>query len=209
MTDLTLYYAPRTRAWTALWLLEELGRPYTLESFSLATGRHKQADYLAMNPLGKVPLVLHAGQAVSELGAIAIYLADRFPEAQLAPAIDDPRRADFLRWCFFSSAIIEPAFAQRFMQWEIRPSTAAWGSFEQMLEVATAGCTQAAPWLLGEQFTAADVLVGSGLEFGVKFNILPKDGPIAAYTARCMARAAAVRATAIETREGERFPMQG
>lgn len=206
MSDLTLYYAPRTRSHTALWLLEELGLPYTLSSFDLATGRHKQADYLALNPMGKVPLVVCDGQPVPELGAIAIYLADRFPEAGLAPAATDPRRADFLRWCFFSSAIIEPAYAQAFFKWEVPASTVAWGSFEQMMGVAERGAAAAKPWLLGEQFSAADVLVGAGLQFGMRFGIVPDEGAIAAYVKRCAARPAFARAAEIEAREGARFP---
>ena len=203
--ELTLYYAPRTRSRTALWLLEELGEPYALESFNIASGRHKQPDYLALNPMGKVPMVVHAGQAVPELGAMAIYLADRFPAAGLAPALDDPARADFLRWCFFSSAIIEPALGEAFFKWDVPASSVAWGSFAQMLEVLTAGVTDRA-WLLGDRFTVADVLVGSGAAFGAMFGVLPTDGPIGAYIARCQARPAAQRAAAIEAREGARFP---
>src|SRR5690606_12913143 len=103
--SLKLFFAPRTRAFTALWLLEELGLPYELESFDLNAGRHKQADYLALNPMGKVPLVIHDGVPVSETGAIAIYLADRFAghpgAATLAPAFDDPHRPAYLRWILF------------------------------------------------------------------------------------------------------------
>ncbi|MCA9670734.1 MAG: glutathione S-transferase [Myxococcales bacterium] len=202
---LTLYYAPRTRSFTALWLLEELGEPYRLESFALHTGRHKQPDYLALNPMGKVPLVVDGDVAVAELGAMAIYLPDRYPQSKLAPAVDDPDRAAFLRWCFFSSAIMEPAYAQKFHDWSCNPSSVAWGSFEQMLAVLDAG-VQPGPYLLGERFSAADVLVGSAARFGVMFGVLPKDGPAAAYAARLGDRDALARAEAIDKREGERFP---
>ena len=154
--------------------------------------------------MGKVPLVVHAGQPVPELGAMAIYLADRFPDAGLAPAVDDPRRADYLRWCFFASAIMEPAFGEAFFKWSVPAASVAWGSFAQMLEVLTAGLADG-DWLLGDRFTAADVLVGSSAIFGTLFGVLPKDGPIAEYVARCQARPAAQRATAIEAREGARF----
>lgn len=206
--DLTLYYAPRTRARTALWLLEELGQPYTLSAFDISSGRHKQPDFLALNPMGKVPLVVHDGQAVAELGAIAIYLADRFPAAGLAPDITDPARADYLRWCFFASAIIEPCLGEVFFKWDVPASSVAWGSFAQMLKTLEDGLTDR-EWLLGDTFSAADVLVGSAAGFGVQFGVMPKDGVIGAYVARCMARAASQRADVIEAREGARFPREG
>ncbi len=205
--SLVLYYAPRTRSLGALWLLEELGEPYRLESADLATGWHKQPEHLARNPMGKVPVVVDRGVAVSELGAIAIYLADRYPSAGLAPGIAEPDRAAFLRWTFFSSAVLEPALAEKFNKWEPRPRQHAWGSFDQMLDVATQGVTRG-PYLLGERFSAADVLLASGLRFALLFGAIPKEGPIADYIARATSREAFVRASAIEAREGERFPMK-
>src|SRR5690606_12223161 len=106
--SLTLHYAPRTRAFTALWLLEELGVAYELDSFDLYTGRHKQPAFLALNPMGKVPLVVCDQIPISETGAIAVYLADRFTAAGLAPALDDPQRPAYLRWMFFTAGVLEP-----------------------------------------------------------------------------------------------------
>ena len=146
--NLTLYFAPRTRSFAALWLLEELGEPYQLESFDFATGRHKQADYLAMHPMGKVPLVVDGETPVPEIGAMAIYLADLYAAAGLAPAVTDAKRAEYLRWMFFASAIMEPAYAQKLFEWEVSPSTVAWGSFEQMMEVLAGGLAEG-PWRLG------------------------------------------------------------
>ena len=204
--SLKLYFAPRSRALTALWLLEELGLAYELESFDLNSGRHKQPDFLALNPMGKVPLVVCDGIPVSETGAIAIYLADRFPAAGLAPAIDDPLRPAYLRWMLFSSGVLEPAFGQKFFKWEVPARSVAWGSFEQMQDVLIAGVSSS-EWLLGDRFTAADVVVGAGARFGVMFGAFEKTGPIADYVGRLTARAAFQRAQAIEQREGERFPM--
>lgn len=208
--SLKLFFAPRTRAFTALWLLEELGLPYELESFDLNAGRHKQADYLALNPMGKVPLVIHDGVPVSETGAIAIYLADRFAghpgAATLAPAFDDPRRPAYLRWILFHAGVIEPAFGQKFFKWDVPARSVAWGSFEQMHETLTAGVS-GREWLLGDSFCAADVIVGSAARFGVKFGAFEQDGPIADYVARLGAREPFRRAEAIERREGERFPL--
>ncbi|HVH99323.1 MAG TPA: glutathione S-transferase family protein [Enhygromyxa sp.] len=204
--SLKLYFAPRSRALTALWLLEELGLAYELESFDLNSGRHKQPDFLALNPMGKVPLVVCDGIPVSETGAIAIYLADRFPSAGLAPAFDDPQRPAYLRWMLFSSGVLEPAFGQKFFKWEVPARSVAWGSFEQMQDVLIAGVSSS-EWLLGDRFSAADVVVGAGARFGVMFGAFEKTGPIADYVGRLTARPAFQRAQAIEQREGERFPM--
>jgi glutathione S-transferase len=203
---LTLHYAPRTRAFTALWLLEELGVPYELDSFDLNSGRHKQADFLALNPMGKVPLVICDGIPVSETGAIAIYLADRYTAARLAPALDDPQRPAYLRWVLFSGSVIEPALGQKFFNWQLSPRTVAWGSFEQMQDVLTAAITDS-QWLLGDRFSAADVVVGAGARFGLLFGAFEKQGPIADYVARLTAREGFKRAEAIEQRESERYPI--
>ena len=203
--DLVLYHAPRTRSFTALWLLEELGVPFRLEGFDISTGRHKKPDYLALNPMGKVPMVVHRGTPVSELGAIAIYLSDIYPDAGLAPALDDLRRPAYLRWIFFSSAIIEPAYAQKFFDWSPPPSSVAWGSYDQMKEVVTSGVSTGT-WLTGDQLTAADILVGAGLRFGQLFGAMPSEGPTADFVKRLTDRDAFRRAEAIEQRQGERFP---
>lgn len=203
--DITLHFAPRSRSISALWLLEELGASYRLESFDLASKRHKTAEFKAMNPMGKVPVVVDHGIPVSELGAIAIYLADRYPDAGLAPAIDDEQRPEFLRWIFFSSAIIEPALGEKFFAWKVPASSVAWGSYDDMLSVLVAGITDK-QWLLGDRFTAADVLVGASTRFGQMFGAIPKTDPLGAYVDRLTRRPAFQRALAIETREGERFP---
>jgi glutathione S-transferase len=204
--NLKLFYAPRTRARTVLWLLEELGRPYALESFTLSSGRHKTPEYLALNPMGKVPLVIDRGRPVAEAGAIAIYLADLYPEASLAPGLDDPERPDYLRWCFFASAIMEPTFGEKIFGWTLPSAQLAWGSYAQMLNTLTEALAEG-PWLLGAQFSAADVLVGSNVAFGVQFGLIPNEGPLGAYLARFQVRPAWQRAAAIEARESARFPM--
>lgn len=114
--DIVLHYAPRTRSFSALWLVEELGHDYRLQSFAMASRHHKSPEFMQMNPMGKVPVVVVGETPVSELGAIAIYLADRFPEAKLAPGVEDPQRADFLRWVFFASAIMEPALGEKLLK---------------------------------------------------------------------------------------------
>lgn len=202
---LTLYYAPRTRSFAALWLLEELGEKYQLESFDIESGRHKESDYLALNPMGKVPLVLHGDVPVAELGAIAIYLSDAYPKAQLCPSMQEPLRSEYLRWIFFSSAIMEPAFVQKMYEWDIPAKSIAWGSFDQMLDVVTQAVSDN-KWLVGDTFSSADVLVGSTLRFGQMLGVIPKEGAVQEYILRLKKREAFIRAAEIEATESARFP---
>lgn len=204
MSDLTLYYAPQTRSFTALWMLEELGVDYTLEAFDLATDRHKQPDFLALNPMGKVPVVVDRGRAVSELGAIGIYLADVHRDADLAPPLDHADRPAYLRWAFFASAIIEPALGEKFFKWDVPARSVAWGSFADMLTTLEAGVSGDG-WLFGERFSMADVLVGSGARFAVNFGAIARDSVVGAYVARLEARPAFKRAHVIETAQQARF----
>jgi len=115
----------------------------------------------------------------------------------LAPALDDPRRAAYLRWVLFSPAVMEPCLGEKFFKWEIPSAQVAWGSFERML-AALVPAIEPGPFLLGDTFTAADVLVGSTARFGVAFGAMEKDGPVADYVKRCSERPAMVRARAIE-----------
>ncbi len=205
--ETVLLYAPRTRSFTALWMLEELGDAldYRLDAFEIYSGRQRGAEYLKKNPMGKVPVLLHRGRYVSELGAIGIYLADLFPKAGLAPAVDHEDRGEYLRWCFFSSAIFEPALAQKFFKWEVPSGTVAWGSFERMHAALLAGLEKS-PYVLGDTFSMADVLVGASVRFGQQFGALAKDGVLGDYAARTQARPAYERALKIEAREGEKIP---
>lgn len=201
MKPLDLYFAPRSRALTALWLLEELGVPYALHDFLLQGGRHKQDDFLALNPMGKVPVVVDDGIPVAELGAIAIYLTDKYRTIPLSPGLDHPDRAAFLRWCFFASGIMEPALGERFFKWTVPASAVAWGSYAQA-ETTLAQAVTHKPYLVGDTFTAADLLVGSIVRFGLAFGAIPKEGPnaepIVAYVERLTQRPAFARAQALE-----------
>jgi glutathione S-transferase len=196
--DIVLYYAPRSRAFRALWFLEELGRPYRIALVDFAKGEHKGPEFLKLNPMGKLPTVVDQGLAVAESGAILMHLADKYSAGGLAPRPDDAKRADYLRWLFFAVGVMEPAFGEKFFKWEDIPrSRAAWGSFADMEKVVTDALAPG-PFLLGDEFTAADVLVCANLHWGTVFKLFPEEGAIADYVARCAARPALKRARAIE-----------
>jgi len=195
--DITLYYAPRTRSFRLLWFLEELGRPYRIEVLNLQKGEHKRPEFLKLNPMGKVPAVVDEGKPIAETGAILLHLADKYSSGALAPEIGAAERPDYLKWLFFAAGVMEPAFGERFFKWETPARQVAWGSFADMERTVTAAVAGDA-FLLGAKFTAADVYVCSNLHWGLLTELFPKDGPIAAYVARCAARPALQRALSME-----------
>jgi glutathione S-transferase len=197
--DITLFYAPKTRAFRALWFLEELGRPFRIEAVDLQRNEHKRADFLKLNPMGKLPTVVDQGVPIAESGAILLHLSDKYSTGVLAPRLDDPRRADFLRWLFFAAGVMEPAFGEKFFKWELPASQVAWGSFVTMEKTVTDAILKG-PWLLGEQFTAADVFVGSNLHWGTLWKLFPAEGAVVDYVGRCAARPALRRALELEER---------
>lgn len=192
-----LYWAPRTRAFTALWLLEESGQPFEKVLADLATGGNKASDYLKVNPMGKVPALRDGDVVVAENAAIAAYVADRYPAAKLAPDIGDARRGRYLQWLFFAPSCIEPAMIQAFLKFEAEPRMLGWGSATQPFDVLEAALEQG-PWLLGDQFTAVDIVVGSVLNFAVRsFKIVPSRPNFDRYIDACVARPAFQRAETI------------
>jgi glutathione S-transferase len=193
-----LYWAPKTRSIRILWLLEEIGQPYERVTLDIRSGPQTDPDFLRLNPMGKVPVVVDGQAVASESGAIVAYLADRFPEARLAPPLSDPRRGQYLKWLFFSGNCIEGAFAEKFGNLKLPEAAAGWGSFERVVDVLERAVADG-PWLLGETFTAADVMIGADLHFGmVAFRIIEPRPALTAYVARCQARPAWVRAMAID-----------
>jgi glutathione S-transferase len=192
-----LYWSPRSRSFSAIWLLEESGLPYERVLTDISTGAQKAPEYLAINPMGKVPGLQDGDAALGEAAAICAYIADRYPETRLAPDITDPLRARYLQWLFFSPSCIEPAIIQIYTKLEVPPSTAAWGSATQTFDVLDAAL-QKGPWILGEKFSAADIMIGSGLNFAVRmFKMLPSRPAFDAYLERIVARPAFQRAEKI------------
>jgi len=198
--DITFHYAPRTRSFRTLWFLEELGRDYLIEHIDINKGEHKRPDYLKINPMGKVPTVVDQGTPIAETGAIFSHLADKYSPGELAPLIKDPSRSDYLKWLFFAVGVMEPAFCEKYFKWEIPSHRVAWGSFADMERTTLEGIAAGTPWLTGDQFTAADVLVASNLHFGMLTDLFPKAGLIADYVGKCAARPALKRALQIEER---------
>jgi glutathione S-transferase len=197
-TDLTFYYAPRSRAGIAFWMFEELGVPYAMEKFSLKKGEHKSSAFLSINPMGKVPTIRHGETVVTEAAAICCYLADAFPEAGLAPAIGDRRRGTYLRWMFFSPSCIEPAIAAKaFKLPDLPPSAVGYGDFDTVINAATTAIADR-EYILGDQFSAADVVFGSTLRYGMRFGIIPKLPEFAAYADRLAQRPALQRVEALD-----------
>ncbi|MGO9170561.1 MAG: glutathione S-transferase family protein [Rhodomicrobium sp.] len=193
---ITLYHSPNTRSSSILLLLEELGAPYELKLLNLKAGEHRQAPFIALNPMGKVPAIEHNGVTVTEQIAILIYLSDLFPETGLAPALRDPLRGSYLQWIAFYAGCFEPAIIDRARKIEEGPaSMLPYGNYDTMLK-ALAGQLAKGPWLLGERFTAAEVIWGSGLRWTTMWKLVPELPEIKAYLARFSARPAVARAEA-------------
>ncbi|HQS07483.1 MAG TPA: glutathione S-transferase family protein [Xanthobacteraceae bacterium] len=193
-----LYWAPHTRAFRALWLLEEAGLPYERQLVSLDGPFIASAEFRAINPMMKVPALEDGEARIAESGAICLYVAEKAPDAHLAPAIGDPRRARYLQWLFWDAACMEAAFTQKLAGVNLPSRAAGWGSFERVMDVLEAALAPG-PYLLGEQFTAADVMVGSNVWYGLTLLKVIEPRPVfTAYVARCEARPAFQRANAIE-----------
>ena len=194
---LKLYWSPRSRSFTTLWLLEETGQPYEKELIDISTGAQKSPDYLKINPMGKVPALTDGEAAVAESAAICAYVAERVPQAKLAPPPGDPRRAKYLQWMFFGGNCIEPAIIQIFTKMDVPTSSAGWGSATQVFDVLDQAVAQG-PWILGDEFPAADIVIGSGLNFAIRnFRMAPTRPTFDRYLDLCVARPAFQRALKI------------
>src|SRR3974390_632526 len=166
MPKLTLYHAAPSRSSIVRWMLEELGEPYDIHLLSLSKGDNRAPEYLAINPMGKVPALRHGDVVITEAAAICAYLADEFPRAKLNVPAGDPRRGPYLKWLFFGPSCIEPAMMDRAFprKEEARRAALGYGDFDTVMSVVAKAVAQS-PYIMGEQFTAADVVIGSGLRF--------------------------------------------
>ena len=190
---LTLYYHPYSRAAGTIWALEEAGVPCELKVLDLMKGEHKGPELVSRNPMGKLPTLVDGDVVVTESAAIALYLADRYAPGELAPALDDPRRGTYLRWSFFAPSVVEPAVMARSSGWTVREVSAGWGNYDTAM-AAVEGAVATGPFLLGEQFTMADVVLGGLLRFLIGFKQIEPRPAFTAYVARLDARPAFQRA---------------
>lgn len=188
MRDITLYHAPQTRSTAILMLLKELKAEFDLKLINLKAGEQRQPAYLAVNPMGKVPAITDRGQLVTETVAIFLHLADRFPATGLAPSLDDPQRGPYLRWMVYYAAAFEPAVIDRANQRDAgQQGMSAYGDFDTMFSTLNSQLAKG-PWLLGDHFTAADVLWGTALSWTTRFQLVPLTPEVAAYIERFNAR---------------------
>lgn len=198
--EIVFYTHPQSRGRIVRWMLEEVGQPYRTEVLGYGEDM-KSPAYLAINPMGKVPAIVHRGVVVTEAAAICGYLADAFPQAGLAPAQDDPLRGSYFRWLFFAAGPVEAAVSAKAFGLLAPPDKAGmvgYGSFERMADTLEKAAAGAAPWLLGERFSAADVYLGSQVLWGTMFKTLPERPAFAEYAARLRARPAWQRAAALD-----------
>jgi glutathione S-transferase len=192
---ITLYHCPNSRSNVGMYLLEELGQPYEVEIVDVRAGDGQKPEYLAINPMGKVPSIRDGDEVVSETGAICAYLGDKYPQAGLAPAIGDRRRGAYLRWLFFASSV-DAVLVEKMVNREPLPGfQAGYGDYERVVGAFRKGLERG-PWLLGDQFTTADVGLGGGIPWALANGTLPKESPFKDYAERIEARPAYKRAVA-------------
>lgn len=199
--DVIFYHNPRSRSAMARWMLEEVGAPYRIVDMPWETQATRQPDFLAVNPMGKLPTIQHRGVTVTETAAIVAYLADAFPEAGLAPPAGSPERGAYYRWLFFAAGCVEPAMLDAMTK---RPApenkvAAGYGSYDDVLATLK-GLLSSRDYVATDRFTAADLYLGAELNFMGMFNApgIKGDPVFDAYVARCTDRPAYRRANEIE-----------
>jgi glutathione S-transferase len=197
MADIIFYTNPMSRGQTARWMLEEIGEPYETEILDYGTTMKGDA-YLAVNPMGKVPAIVHRDKVVTEVAAICLYLADAFPAAGLAP--DPADRADYYRWTFFTSGPVEAAFSNKAAGFEPTPERQrmfGYGNYDLAIDTLEKALTGKA-YIAGDRFTAADLFVGANVNFMLQFNLLDPRPAFTDYAARMTDRDAYRRAKDID-----------
>lgn len=192
---LTLYHAPRSRSSRIVWLLEELGAPYTLKHVNIRRGDGSGAvDPANPHPHGKVPTLTDDGALIFESPAIALYLTDRFPDAGLGPRIGDRDRGAYLTWLAWYTGVFEPALTAKFLKVQHVYGTFGWAPFDDVLAYLSAAITRN-PYVLGDRFSAADIVIGGSLPF-LMGRVVPESDELKAYATRITERPAYARARA-------------
>jgi glutathione S-transferase len=197
--ELVFYTNPQSRGRIARWMLEEVGQPYKTEVLDYASTM-KGSAYLGINPMGKVPALRHGDAVVTETAAICAYLADAFPQAKLAPPPGDRQRAPYYRWMFFAAGPVEAATSNKALNFVVPPGRErmiGYGTYEQTLN-ALEGAVSKGKYLLGDNFSAADVYVGSAIGFGLMFGTMEKRPAFEQYWQRLSSRPASARAKELD-----------
>jgi glutathione S-transferase len=193
---ITFFHSPNTRSTGVAILLEALGAQYQTHILNMTAGEQRQPAYLAINPMGKVPAIRHGDALVTEQAAIFIYLADLFPASGLAPAINDPLRGPYLRWLSYYGSCLEPAAVDHFLKREPGPPRMMpYGDYDTVLQTI-ANQLRPGPYLLGDSFTAADILWGTALKWMTGFKVVPELPEIVAYVERVCSRPEFARVSA-------------
>ncbi len=200
MTEtLTLYTNPMSRGRIARWMLEEIGEPYETVVLDYGTTM-KAPEYLAINPMGKVPAIRYGDMIVTEGAAICAFLADMFPDRGLAPPPGNPKRGTYYRWLFFAAGPVEAAVTAKslgLLAPADKKAMAGYGSFEETIDCLEAAVRDG-PYICGEQFTAADVYVGAQIAWGIMFGSIDKRSVFEDYVNRIQSRPAAIRANQLD-----------
>lgn len=187
------YHNPQSRAAIAHWMLEEVGADYEIRHIDLQKGEHKSAEFLAVNPMGKIPVIVAGDTVITEAPAILAWLADAYPKAGLAPPLGSTERGTYYRWLFFGGSCIEPAMVDEMFKRPMpeQKSAVGWGSYNEVIDTIEKALTPG-PYLLEDKFSAADVYIGSQLLWGGMFGAprLKESAAISAYVERCTARPA-------------------
>jgi glutathione S-transferase len=200
MTDLVFYTNPMSRGRIIRWMLEEVGQPYETKVLSWESGAAKSPEYLALNPMGKVPTIVHGGTVVTECAAICAYLADAFPDAKLAPPHGSKDRGPYYRWLFFGAGPIEQAAAMAALKVDVPAEQRAMVGYGCMDDVLNAleGAVKDREFLAGDSFTAADLYISAHLQWGMNFGTIEKRPAFETYSNRHANRPAALRADALD-----------
>lgn len=192
---LVLYHHPFSRAANAVWMLEELEAPYELRFVDILAGAQKAPEILALNPMGKLPILVDGAEVVTETAAIALYLADRYAYGRLAPRADEPARGTYLRWSLFAPSVIEPGVMAKLGGWSFKEGQAGWGSYDAMLSAMERAVADR-EYVLGDRFSMADVVFGGTVRYMLAFKSIEPRPALTAYAERLGARPALKRAEA-------------
>lgn len=196
---LKLYSNPQSRATITRWLLEELEQDYELINVVYGDGSMRSDEFLSLNPMGKIPVLVDDDIVITDTVAIAIYLCDRYKDpVDFAPAIDDPQRAEYLRWLVFQASSIEPAMMQKAIGFEAKREGAGWGTADLVIETLENRLEKADPFLLGDRLTGADIILGASIGWALQFDLFPRSPALVSYTERLTSRPAFARAMAPE-----------